>query len=64
MIPPSIIAHAFSGMLLVAAGALVFFRYSYKTILLVLMFSLAAGVHAISHAFLEKEYNFIPFKST
>lgn len=68
MLPPSILAHFMNGGLLLAAIAIGVINYSklkslgpYQMLVLVLLFSLAAGVHAVSHALLEKQYNFVPF---
>lgn len=62
MLPPSVLAHGLNALLLVAAFVLAFVGYSYRTVVLVLMFSIAVGVHGISHALLEKHYNFFPWR--
>lgn len=67
---PSIIAHIFSGSFLIYSFFILLF-YSkdlqdittYQILVLMLLFSLAVGIHSISHAVLEKQYSFIPFLS-
>ena len=68
MLPPSILAHAMNGGLLLVAIAVGVVSYSkltsldpYRMLVIILLLSLAAGVHAISHALLEKQYDFVPF---
>ena len=62
---PSILASALSGML-VAASVVVALLYTpkldtYRTLVLMLLFAIAIGVHGISHAVLEKQYGYVPF---
>jgi hypothetical protein len=58
-------AHTLSGLVLV--GCVVFTilslrgMNSYQTLVLALLFAIAIGVHGLSHAILEKEYNYVPF---
>lgn len=68
MLPPSILAHFMNGGLLLVAIAIGIVSYSkliilspYHVLILILLFSLASGVHGISHALLEKQYDFVPF---
>ncbi len=67
---PSIIAHAFSGSFLIYSFTIVLFYFkdlqsitTFETLVLMLLFSLAVGIHSISHAVLEKQYSYIPFLS-
>ena len=64
--PPSVLAHALNGILM---GAAFFYAVWYRsnvltnvttnrTLLLLLFFSMAVGIHGISHALLEKFYGF------
>lgn len=63
---PSLYAHVINGILLLVAFILLCQNYSfiknidkYKLILLVLLFSIAIGVHGLSHLGLEKNYGYI-----
>jgi hypothetical protein len=67
---PSIYAHIFNGMLLLVAVILLYKNYSkltrlepYKIVILALGFSIAIGVHGISHLGLEQNYNYNPVNS-
>jgi hypothetical protein len=62
---PSFYAHIINGLLILTALILLFRNYnniikldSYKFIILILIFSLAIGIHGISHSLLEKNYNY------
>ena len=64
---PSLYAHVINGMLLLVAFILLLQNYNYikgmdkyKLILLVLLFSIATGVHGLSHLGLEKNYGYNP----
>jgi 4-hydroxybenzoate polyprenyltransferase len=68
MFYPSILAHMLSS--LVMAASVLFGLYyfsklksldSYRILVLGLLFTIVLTIHGISHALLEKEYNFIPF---
>jgi hypothetical protein len=66
---PSIYAHIFNGILLLFAVVLLYKNYSkltrlepYKIVILALGFSIAIGVHGISHLGLEQNYNYNPVK--
>lgn len=68
MLPPSIYAHIFNGLLLFISLTFVMFNFRklmvldfYKMSMLILIGSIAVGVHGLSHLLLEKEYNYIPF---
>ena len=64
---PSLYAHVINGILAFIA-VIVFYKYyskisrlePYKLIILILMFSIAIGLHGLSHQGLEKNYNFNP----
>lgn len=65
---PSIMAHMLNGLLLFTAVVYVLFNFqktqsldTYNTLVVILLFSIAMGVHGLSHLFLEKEYNYVPF---
>lgn len=64
---PSVYAHIINGVLLFIAFIVFYNNYSkisnlepYKLIILLLIFSLAVGVHGLSHLGLEKIYNYNP----
>lgn len=66
---PSFYSHILNGLLLLIAALLLIKNYSnisksepYKLIVLSLLFSLAIGVHGLSHLGLEKIYNYNPVK--
>ena len=63
---PSLYAHVINGILLLVAFILLYKNYSsiksmdkYRLILLVLLFSIATGIHGLSHLGLEKNYGYI-----
>ena len=64
---PSFYAHIFNGFLLFI-GVLIFaFHYKailktdpYKLVIFIFIFSIAIGIHGLSHMGLEKLYNFNP----
>jgi hypothetical protein len=63
---PSLYAHVMNGILLLVAFILLLQNYrsiknmdKYRVILLVLLFSIATGVHGLSHLGLEKNYGYI-----
>ena len=62
---PSFYAHIINGILVLIALILLYKNYSkiintdsYKFIILILFFSIAIGIHGLSHSFLEKNYNY------
>lgn len=66
---PSLYAHVINGILLLVAFILLYKNYSYiksmdkyRLILLVLLFSIATGVHGLSHLGLEKNYGYNPLQ--
>jgi len=68
---PSLYAHVINGILLLVAFILLLQNYSYiksmdkyRLILLVLLFSIATGVHGLSHLGLEKTYGYNPLQLT
>lgn len=65
---PSIMAHMLNGLLLFTAVVYVLFHSqqtqsldTYSALVVILLFSIAMGVHGLSHLFLEKEYDYVPF---
>jgi len=71
MIPaPSIMAHALNGLLMFAAVVVAYMNFRvlykldpYKKVMILLVFSVAIGIHAISHLGLESVYGLNPFKA-
>jgi hypothetical protein len=68
---PSLYAHVINGILLLVAFTLLLQNYKYiksmdkyRLILLVLMFSIATGIHGLSHLGLEKTYGYNPLQLT
>lgn len=66
---PSIYAHTINGLLTLAALILVYRNYSaivkfsvYERIVLLLLFSLAIGMHGLSHLGLESVYGWNPMR--
>lgn len=66
---PSLYAHIINGILLLVAFILLYKNYSsiksmdkYRLILLVLLFSIATGIHGLSHLGLEKTYGYNPLQ--
>ena len=66
---PSFYAHVINGILLVVALILLCQNYrsiinvdKYKLIQLVLLFSIATGIHGLSHLGLEKNYGYNPLQ--
>ena len=67
MIHPSILAHMLSGAFLLLALACLITCYSklrklglYEGLVLTLLFSIAVGLHGVSHLGLEKQYGYNP----
>jgi len=68
MFYPSIMAHMINGLFLLAALVVAFLSYSklrsldaYHILILILLGSVAIGVHGLSHAVLERQYHFVPW---
>ncbi len=66
---PSFYSHVINGMLLLVAFIILLQNYrtinhmdKYRLILLVLLFSIATGVHGLSHLGLEKSYGYNPLQ--
>jgi hypothetical protein len=66
---PSLYAHIINGLLLLVAFIILLQNYNvfksmdkYRVITLVLLFSIAVGVHGISHLGLEKTYGYNPLQ--
>ena len=69
MIYPSVMSHMLNGMLMFVAVIFTFLFFSklntldvYHKLVLILLFSIAVGLHGISHLGLEREYGFNPLK--
>lgn len=70
MLPaPSMMAHALNGLLVFAAVVVAYTNYRvlwrldpYKKVMILLVFSVAIGIHALSHLGLESAYGFNPLK--
>ena len=63
-------AHMMNGILVFAAGLIAYMNFSvlrrldtYKLIMIFLVFSIAVGIHGMSHLGLEKVYGFNPLQS-
>lgn len=61
--PPSVYAHVFNALLMTAAVVVALINVSvlkrldpYKLVMIFLVFSIAIGIHGISHLGLEKAY--------
>jgi len=71
MLPaPSMMAHALNGLLMFAAVVVAYMNFRvlynldpYKKVMILLVFSVAIGIHAISHLGLETVYGLNPFKA-
>ena len=68
MFYPSIMAHMINGLFLLTALVVAIFSYSklrvldsYHVLVLILLGSVAVGVHGLSHAALERQYKYVPF---
>lgn len=68
---PSFYAHALNGIFLLVAIIILFKNYSsikkidnYRFLIMILLFSIAAGVHGLSHLGLEKGYGYNPLQLT
>jgi hypothetical protein len=66
---PSVMAHTLNGGLLLLGGLLIALNFSFirrlpalQLITLVLILSIAVGVHGLSHAGLESAYGYNPLK--
>lgn len=66
---PSFYAHIINGILLLVAFVMLYKNYSkirgmepYNLILMILAFSLATGVHGLSHMGLENIYHYNPIQ--
>jgi hypothetical protein len=66
---PSIMTHTLNGGLLLLGGLLIFLNFSFirrlpalQLITLVLILSIAVGVHGLSHVGVEKAYGYNPIK--
>jgi tetrahydromethanopterin S-methyltransferase subunit E len=69
MLPPSMYAHIMNGLLVFAAAVVAYINFSvlrrldpYKLVMIFLVFSIAIGIHGLSHMGLEAVYGFNPLK--
>ena len=70
MLPaPSVMAHALNGLLVFAAVVVAYMNVRvlwhldpFKKVMILLIFSIAIGIHAISHLGLETVYGLNPFR--
>jgi tetrahydromethanopterin S-methyltransferase subunit E len=69
MLPPSMYAHIMNGLLVFAAVIVAYINFSvlkrldpYKLVMIFLVFSIAIGIHGLSHMGLEAVYGFNPLK--
>ena len=63
---PSVYAHILNGLLLFAGVVYLFIfraRNSYQILVLILLFSMAVGIHGISHMGLEYVYGYNPLSA-
>ena len=67
---PSVMAHALNGLLMFAAVVVAYMNFRvlykldpYKKVMILLVFSVAIGIHALSHLGLETVYGLNPFKA-
>ena len=66
---PSIMAHILNGLLIFASFLFVIIYFpkiytldTFKKLILLLLFTIALGLHGISHLLLEKGYHYNPLK--
>jgi len=66
--PPSVYAHILNALLMLAAAIVAYINISvlrrldpYKLVMILLVFSIAIGIHGLSHLGLEKVYGLNPF---
>jgi tetrahydromethanopterin S-methyltransferase subunit E len=69
MLAPSMYAHIMNGLLVFAAAVVAYINFSvlrrldpYKLVMIFLVFSIAIGIHGLSHMGLEAVYGFNPLK--
>ena len=69
LLTPSFFAHIINGVLLLLAIFVLYKNYSliknvdkYKLIMMILVFSIAIGIHGLSHLCMETIYGYYPFK--
>lgn len=67
MVYPSLIAHIFNGLMLFASLIFILLNFSkirtfetYRILIILLIASIAIGLHGISHLLLEKTYRYNP----
>jgi hypothetical protein len=67
---PSVWAHSFGGLLMLAALAMAVLNFgklkslgTYSILKILMMLSIVVTLHAISHAILEKQYSYSPWRA-
>ena len=70
IVAPSMMAHALNGVFVFAAAIVAYMNVRvlwhldpYKKVMILLVFSVALGIHALSHLGLESVYGLNPFKA-
>ena len=66
---PSIMAHILTGILLFIAFAVIVYNFStiralrvYRVLIILLLLTVATGIHGLSHGLLEKQYDYVPLR--
>jgi len=69
LLAPSFFAHIISGIILLFAAIILYKNYhiiknidKYRLIMILLIFSIAFGIHGLSHLGMETVYGYYPFK--
>ncbi len=69
LLAPSFFTHIISGVMLLVAAIILYKNYyviknidKYKLIMIILIFSIAIGIHSLSHLGMEIVYGYYPFK--
>ena len=69
LLAPSFFAHIISGVMLLVAAIILYKNYyviknidKYRLIMIILIFSIAIGIHGLSHLGMETVYGYYPFK--
>ncbi len=69
LLAPSFFTHIISGVMLLFAAIILYKNYyiiknidKYRLIMIILIFSIAIGIHGLSHLGMEIVYGYYPFK--
>jgi hypothetical protein len=69
LLAPSFFTHIISGVMLLVATIILYKNYyliknidNYRLIIIILIFSIATGIHGLSHLGMETVYGYYPFK--